>query len=80
MVPEPSAFRTSFIVMPLLTYALVIAIAWYLGQKNHNRTLSDQAEAVCVSLGQLLRPVWEHRPQFIERRRTKSSDTESFEA
>ncbi|KAI8720031.1 hypothetical protein NCS52_00447400 [Fusarium sp. LHS14.1] len=28
MVPEPASFRSSFIAMPLLTYALVIGIAW----------------------------------------------------
>ncbi|RBA10306.1 hypothetical protein FPRO05_06242 [Fusarium proliferatum] len=27
-IPEPSAFRNSFIIMPLLTYALVIGVAW----------------------------------------------------
>ncbi|KAF5972672.1 hypothetical protein FBULB1_8622 [Fusarium bulbicola] len=30
-IPEPSAFRNSFIIMPLLTYALVIGVACTLG-------------------------------------------------
>ncbi|KAF5606672.1 regulatory alcR [Fusarium subglutinans] len=33
MVPEPSAFRNSFIIMPLLTYALVIGVACTLGDR-----------------------------------------------
>ncbi|KAF5597807.1 regulatory alcR [Fusarium pseudocircinatum] len=40
-VPEPSAFRNSFIIMPLLTYALVISVAWFVGQRNSTRALLD---------------------------------------
>ncbi|GKU03033.1 hypothetical protein FLAG1_05027 [Fusarium langsethiae] len=36
IVPEPSAFRNSFIVMPLLTYALVLGIAWLHGGSYDN--------------------------------------------
>ncbi|PCD32209.1 hypothetical protein FGRA07_09461 [Fusarium graminearum] len=44
IVPEPSAFRNSFIVMPLLTYALVLGIAWHVGRENPNATLTRLKE------------------------------------
>lgn len=30
MVPEPPAFRNTMIILPLLTYAFVAGIAWYM--------------------------------------------------
>ena len=29
-MPEPPAFRNTMIILPLLTYALVMGIAWYM--------------------------------------------------
>ncbi|KAI1008371.1 hypothetical protein LB504_002026 [Fusarium proliferatum] len=40
-IPEPSAFRNSFIIMPILTYALVIGVAWFVGRRNSARALLD---------------------------------------
>ncbi|KAI1059578.1 hypothetical protein LB506_008989, partial [Fusarium annulatum] len=40
-IPEPSAFRNSFIIMPILTYALVIGVAWVVGKRNSVRALLD---------------------------------------
>jgi hypothetical protein len=74
IVPEPSAFGYSFIVMPLLTYALVLGIAWHVGSENPNATLSGLLKATWRDLQQWPRSIWELRPRLPERRRTTSSN------
>ncbi|KAJ4029534.1 hypothetical protein NW758_013421 [Fusarium oxysporum] len=58
VVPVPSAFRNSFIIMPLLTYALVIVVAWFVGQRNSVNRLLTMLEKLGESTGQLLRSGW----------------------
>ncbi|RKK80215.1 hypothetical protein BFJ69_g4405 [Fusarium oxysporum] len=58
VVPVPSAFRNSFIIMPLLTYALVIVVAWFVGQRNSVNRLLTMLGKLGESTGQLLRSGW----------------------
>ncbi|KAG6999004.1 hypothetical protein FocnCong_v014725 [Fusarium oxysporum f. sp. conglutinans] len=58
VVPVPSAFRNSFIIMPLLTYALVIVVAWFVGQRNTVNRLLTMLGKLGESTGQLLRSGW----------------------
>ncbi|KAL6923038.1 hypothetical protein FSST1_000312 [Fusarium sambucinum] len=74
IVPEPSAFRNSFIVMPLLTYALVLGIAWHVGSENPNVTLSRLIKATWRELREWPRSIWELRPRLPERKRTTPSN------
>ncbi|KLO95321.1 Uncharacterized protein Y057_12741 [Fusarium fujikuroi] len=54
-IPEPSAFRNSFIIMPILTYALVIGVAWFVGRRNSARELLDLLRRYWRILRQLMR-------------------------
>ncbi|TVY64930.1 hypothetical protein Focb16_v016424 [Fusarium oxysporum f. sp. cubense] len=58
VVPVPSAFRNSFNIMPLLTYALVIVVAWFVGQRNSVNRLLTMLGKLRESTGQLLRSGW----------------------
>ncbi|KAF4948679.1 hypothetical protein FGADI_9454 [Fusarium gaditjirri] len=63
IVPVPSAFRNSFIIMPLLTYALVIGVAWFVGQRNSvDRVLSILRE-FGERTGKLLKSGWNLLPK-----------------
>ncbi|KAH7472873.1 hypothetical protein FOMA001_g11862 [Fusarium oxysporum f. sp. matthiolae] len=66
-VPEPSAFRNSFIVVPLLTYALVTGVAWFMGQRNGTNALLGLLREVWEILGQLLRTAWSLLPRIPRR-------------
>jgi hypothetical protein len=74
IVPEPSSFRSSFIMMPLFTYALVVGIAWHVGQENPNGALLSLVKDTWKELRQLPRTLWELRPRLPERIKTKSSN------
>ncbi|CAF3623775.1 unnamed protein product [Fusarium graminearum] len=73
IVSEPSAFRNSFIVMPLLTYALVLGIAWHVGRENPNATLTRLVSDTWSVLQRWPGSIWELRPRLPERKRTTSS-------
>ncbi|KAG5809108.1 hypothetical protein H9Q74_000246 [Fusarium xylarioides] len=58
IVPVPAAFRNSFIIMPILTYALVIGVAWFVGQRNSVDALSSRLKALAEITGKLLGLGW----------------------
>ncbi|KAL5589154.1 hypothetical protein FOBRF1_015682 [Fusarium oxysporum] len=64
VVPEPSAFRNSFIIMPLLTYVLVIGVAWFVGQHNGTNALLGLLRELWEILGQLMRFAWSVLPRM----------------
>ncbi|QGI69512.1 hypothetical protein CEK27_013483 [Fusarium fujikuroi] len=72
VVSEPSAFRNSFIVMPLLTYALVIGVAWAVGKRNSGRALLDLLREYWGKSWSLMRSAWTSRPQLPWRYRGSS--------
>jgi len=72
-IPEPSGFRTSFIVLPLLTVAVAVGLARYTGQENQHRTLFGHIRAMWEELLQALRRLWELLPRLPERERRGSS-------
>ncbi|KAF5717024.1 hypothetical protein FGLOB1_2239 [Fusarium globosum] len=63
-IPEPSAFRNSFIIMPILTYALVIGVAWFVGKRNSVRELLDLPREYWGKLWSLMRSAWSSRPEL----------------
>ncbi|EXM21904.1 hypothetical protein FOTG_10199 [Fusarium oxysporum f. sp. vasinfectum 25433] len=67
IVPVPSSFRNSFIIMPLLTYALVIGVAWFVGQRNGTNALLDLLRELREILGQLIRSAWSLLPRIPRR-------------
>ncbi|KAL1870019.1 hypothetical protein VTK73DRAFT_2828 [Phialemonium thermophilum] len=44
-VQEPKAFRNTFIIIPLLTYVLCVAAAWYFGSKTAGKLTSEAKTA-----------------------------------
>lgn len=69
MVPEPASFRSSFIAMPLLTYALVIGIAWYMRPDQGRYRLSDWLTGIWDATQKALRTAWD---SFLhEKKRTR---------
>ncbi|KAM0084127.1 hypothetical protein ACKRZS_003672 [Fusarium odoratissimum] len=67
IVPVPSSFRNSFIIMPLLTYALVIGVARFVGQRNGTNALLDLLRKLREILGQLIRSAWSLLPRIPRR-------------
>ncbi|CVL04995.1 uncharacterized protein FMAN_12992 [Fusarium mangiferae] len=63
-IPEPSAFRNSFIIMPILTYALVIGVAWFVGKRNSVRALLDLLGEYWEKSRSLMRSAWSSRPEL----------------
>ncbi|KAF5635695.1 hypothetical protein F25303_8372 [Fusarium sp. NRRL 25303] len=63
-IPEPSAFRNSFIIMPILTYALVIGVAWVVGKRNSVRELLDLLREYWEKSRSLMRSAWSSRPEL----------------
>nr|RBQ94021.1 hypothetical protein FVER53263_10005 [Fusarium verticillioides] len=63
IVSMPAAFRNSFIIMPILTYALVIGVAWFVGQQNTVDALSNKLT------GKLSRSTW----KLLSKRPNKSN-------
>ncbi|KAF5644109.1 hypothetical protein F52700_2677 [Fusarium sp. NRRL 52700] len=72
VVPVPAAFRNSFIIMPILTYALVIGVAWFVGQRNNINALSSILRELGQSTRQLLRTGWN-----LRRKKAKKHDARS---
>ncbi|KAF5573532.1 hypothetical protein FPANT_12308 [Fusarium pseudoanthophilum] len=58
VIPVPAAFRNSFIIMPILTYALVIGVAWLVGQRNSSNVVLGMIRDLATSTGRLLRRGW----------------------
>ncbi|KAI7764822.1 hypothetical protein LZL87_004027 [Fusarium oxysporum] len=72
VVPEPSAFRNSFIIMPLLTYALVIGVAWFVGQHNGTNPVLGLFGELWEVLGQLITSAWSILPHMPRRGNSRS--------
>ncbi|KAF5532806.1 regulatory alcR [Fusarium mexicanum] len=58
VVPVPAAFRNSFIIMPILTYTLVIGVAWFVGQRNSVKAVFSILRELLKSARRLLRSGW----------------------
>ncbi|SCO89978.1 uncharacterized protein FRV6_14106 [Fusarium oxysporum] len=82
VVPEPSAFRNSFIIMPLLTYVLVIGVAWFVGRRNGTNALLGLLRELWEFLGHLMRFAWSMLPRMPIRGNGRSphSSSDSLEA
>ncbi|RSL59696.1 hypothetical protein CEP54_007134 [Fusarium duplospermum] len=72
MVPEPTAFRSSFIAMPLLTYALVIGIAWYMRPDQRRYTLPEWLTGIWDTTREKVRSAWNSFPRKMKRTRRKA--------
>ncbi|KAF5563467.1 hypothetical protein FNAPI_2676 [Fusarium napiforme] len=72
VVPVPAAFRNSFIIMPILTYALVIGVAWLVGQRNSSNVVLGMIRHLATSAGRLLRRGWNLLPKKTKKRHQRS--------
>ncbi|WAO87529.1 Hypothetical protein NCS54_00484100 [Fusarium falciforme] len=72
MVPEPTSFRSSFVTLPLLTYALVIGIAWYMRPDQSRYKLPDWLTGIWDTTREALRSAWNSFPHEIKRTRRKA--------
>ncbi|KAI8676170.1 hypothetical protein NCS56_00504200 [Fusarium sp. Ph1] len=72
MVPEPASFRSSFVAMPLFTYAFVIGIAWYMRPDKSRYTLPDWLVGTWDTTREALRSAWNSFPREIKRTRRKA--------
>ncbi|UPK90425.1 hypothetical protein LCI18_001360 [Fusarium solani-melongenae] len=72
MIPEPSSFRTSFIAMPLLTYSLVIGVAWYMRPDQSSYGLPGWLTGIWDTTREALRSAWNSFPHQTERTGVKA--------
>ncbi|RSM16729.1 hypothetical protein CDV31_004501 [Fusarium ambrosium] len=71
MVPEPSSFRSSFVTLPLLTYALVVGIAWYMRPDQSRYRLSDWLTGILDTTRERLNSAWNGFPREMKRTRRR---------
>ncbi|SCV45044.1 uncharacterized protein FFB14_08411 [Fusarium fujikuroi] len=71
-IPEPPAFRNSFIIMPILTYALVIGVAWVVGKRNSDNAVLSMLRKLWQSTGRLLSSGWNLRRKKAKKRDGRS--------
>ncbi|RSL61196.1 hypothetical protein CEP53_005217 [Fusarium sp. AF-6] len=77
MVPEPSSFRSSFVTLPLLTYTLVIGIAWYMRPDQSRYRLPYWLVDTWDTTREVLNSAWKSFP--LERKRTQGKSQEEYD-
>ncbi|RMJ12716.1 hypothetical protein CDV36_007644 [Fusarium kuroshium] len=77
MVPEPKAFRSSFIAMPLLTYTLVIGIAWYMRPNQSRYTVPVWLVDMWDITREVLDSAWEKIS--LKGKRTQRNSQEGYD-
>ncbi|KAF5714485.1 hypothetical protein FMUND_7400 [Fusarium mundagurra] len=72
VVPVPAAFRNSFIIMPILTYVLVIGVAWFVGKRNSVNAVLGMLREFKQGTGRHPRSKWNMRREEGKKRHGRS--------